>query len=223
MQVVHVLDHHLIEAPADRDVVEDGQMLHVLTQADAAGMRADRHPEVRRQQQNRDHLVDTAKAACVDLAKAHGPGLKELLEHHPVMDVLSGSHPDRGDLTGDRRVPEHIVRAGRLFDPQRRELRQTAHVADGLVNIPDLISVEEQVPVGAEFRMQQRGAAEVVVNVGANLQLEVPPAASDSLPRQGTQLVVVIPKPASRGAVSRDAIGEHLSLPVSAPGHPFLE
>ena len=48
----------------ERDVVEHRQVLDVLAQSDAARMRADRHAELRRHQQHREHLVDAAQPAA---------------------------------------------------------------------------------------------------------------------------------------------------------------
>ena len=47
----------------DGDVVEDREVLHILAQPDAAGVRAYRHAELRRHQQHRQDLVDAAEPA----------------------------------------------------------------------------------------------------------------------------------------------------------------
>ena len=61
MEVVHVLEHAVLERAADRDVVEHGEVLHVLAQADAAGVRAHGDAERRRHEQDREHFVDAAQ------------------------------------------------------------------------------------------------------------------------------------------------------------------
>ena len=68
VQVVDPLDHPVLERAADRDVVEEREVLHVLAEADAAGVRAHRNAELRREQQHGDRLVDAADPAGVDLA-----------------------------------------------------------------------------------------------------------------------------------------------------------
>ena len=62
VQVIDVLDDPPVERAADRDVVEDRQVLDVLAQADAAGMRADRDAELGGHQQDREDLVDARPA-----------------------------------------------------------------------------------------------------------------------------------------------------------------
>ena len=79
----------------DRDVVEDREVLDVFAEADAARVGADRHAELRGHEQDRQHLVDPAHAAGVDLADADGVRLQELLEDDPVLAGLAGGHPDR--------------------------------------------------------------------------------------------------------------------------------
>ena len=69
-------------------------------------------------------LVDAAQPAAVDLAEADRLGLQQLLEDHAVGGVLAGRHADRRDRPGDRRVAQHVVRAGRLLDPPQVERRQ---------------------------------------------------------------------------------------------------
>ena len=71
----------------DAHEIQHRQVLHVFAQADAAGVRADRHAELRRQQQNRQHFVDAADPATVDLTDSNRVRLQKLLEHHPVGDI----------------------------------------------------------------------------------------------------------------------------------------
>jgi len=63
MQVVDVFRDAPLERPADADVVEDRFVLHVFTQADAAGVRADWNSEFRREQEHGHDLVYSAKPA----------------------------------------------------------------------------------------------------------------------------------------------------------------
>src|SRR5690242_11479972 len=58
VQVVDELARAVLEGAGHRDVVEEGEMLHVLAEAYPAGVWADRHAELRRQQQHSQHLVD---------------------------------------------------------------------------------------------------------------------------------------------------------------------
>src|SRR5207244_8532342 len=65
VQMVDVLDHPTGQVAADRDVIEDRQVLDELAQAHAARVRADGDTEAGRQQQHRQHFVDAAQAGRV--------------------------------------------------------------------------------------------------------------------------------------------------------------
>ena len=58
VQVVDVLDHAAVGGAGDGEVVEHREVLDELAQPDAARVRADRQPELGREQEDRDVLVD---------------------------------------------------------------------------------------------------------------------------------------------------------------------
>ena len=64
VQMIHVFDDALLERRADADVVEDREVLDVLAEPDASGMRADGNAEPGRQQQHRQHLVHATEPAA---------------------------------------------------------------------------------------------------------------------------------------------------------------
>src|SRR5919197_2722825 len=109
--MIDPFDDAPVELAADADVVEDGQVLDVFAQADAAGMRANRNAELRGEEEYGEHLVHTADPARVDLADVDRLRLEELLEHHPILDVLARGDGDRRNCVPNRRVPSHVVRA----------------------------------------------------------------------------------------------------------------
>src|SRR5207245_10766138 len=86
--VLDVLEDGVFEGPADGDVIEQRDGLHVLAKAARAGMWADRHAELGRQEEHRQHLVQAAEAACIQLAEADRLSLEELLEDHAVLTML---------------------------------------------------------------------------------------------------------------------------------------
>src|SRR3972149_2309359 len=143
VKVIDVLDHAILHAAAHRDVVEEREMLHVLAETDAAGMRTDRDSELRRHEKHRDHFVHSSETAGIDLTVADGLRAPELLEHHPVVAVLSRGDTDGRDRARDSRVAEDIVRVRGLFDPVGLEARQGLHVRYRLVNIPHLVRAHE--------------------------------------------------------------------------------
>ena len=76
---------------ADRDVVEDRQVLDVLAQPDAAGVRAHRHAELRGHQDHR--RAPRSRRPCGRSrpgTKRIASRLQELLEDHAVLADLAG-------------------------------------------------------------------------------------------------------------------------------------
>src|SRR6266545_2050179 len=210
VQVIDVFEDALIERRANADVIKDRQMLNILAQADTAGMRADRHAELGRHQQHRQHLVDPAEPAGVDLTKADRIGLQQLLEDNPVLHMLAGGHADRRDGASDCRVAQHIVGAGRLLDPQRVEGSQPGHVGDRLADIPDLVGIHHQDAIWPDLLADDLGATHVVVDIAADLHLDVRPATGYRLAQQRAQLIVGIAQPACRRSVGWEAALAHL-------------
>ena len=146
--MVDPLDHPVFERAADAQVVEDGKMLDVLAEADAAGVWADRHAELGCHQDDRQDLVHASDTAGVDLAHVDRSRLEELLEEDSVLDVLPGGDADRRDGLTDPGMSEDVVRARRFLDPPGVELAKRTHRADRFVDAPDLVCVHHQLPVG---------------------------------------------------------------------------
>src|SRR5262245_52182915 len=67
VQMIDIFDDPSLHRPRYRDEVEHRQMLHVLAEPNAAGMRTHRYAELRGHQDDRQILVHTAEAAAVDL------------------------------------------------------------------------------------------------------------------------------------------------------------
>ena len=212
VQVIDVLAHAILQRAADRDVIEDRQVLHVLAEADAARVRADRLLELVRHQDHRERFVHAAHAAGVDLHVADRVGLQQLLEHHAVLADLAGGDGDRRDLPRDPRMPQHVVRTRRLLDPPGIEPRQRLHLGDGLVHVPALVGVHHQRAIRADLLAHDRGAADVVLEVLPDLHLEGRPPLRDGLAAQAPHLVVRISEPPGRRRVGGIAVGAHLGF-----------
>src|ERR1700687_4217631 len=159
VQVVDELAGAVFQRAAHGDVVEDRQVLDVLAEPDAAGVRAHRDAELRRQQKYGQDLVDATEPAAVDLAEVDRLGLHELLEHHAVLHVLARCDADWLDRFADAAVAKHVIRAGGLLDPPRVDLGQHLDRADRLVDAPDLVGVEHQLALGTDRLAAQAGAA----------------------------------------------------------------
>src|SRR5713101_4377271 len=196
MEVVDVLADAVAQGAAYRDVVEDRQVLHVLTEPDATGVRAHRNSELGREQQHRQHLVDAAQPAAVDLAEIDRAGLQQLLEDHAVLHVLTGGDASGLDGRANALVTKDVVRTGRLLYPPWIDIGQAAHRRDGFVDSPDLIGVQHQVGLGPDGLSEEPGAAQVRFRGGADLQLDVREAGGDGLARQVTDALVAVTEPA---------------------------
>ena len=80
-------------------------MLDVLAETDAAGVRTDRYPELRRKEEYGESFVHSTDPAGVQLAYVDGFGLEQLLEDDAVLNVLTRRDADRRDLTTMRAWP----------------------------------------------------------------------------------------------------------------------
>ncbi len=157
---------------AHADVVDDRQVLDQLAQPDAAGVGQTGTP-------NSAAISSTARTSFTPPRRQasiwqieSAAGLEELLEHHPVVDVLAGRDADRRHGAGDRRVAEDVVGRGRLLDPVRIELGQPRHPGDRLVDAPALVGVHGHHPVGPDLLADDPRPAPVVLDVCPDLELE---------------------------------------------------
>src|SRR5258708_7796380 len=118
VQVIGEFDHPIVERAAHTDVIDQRNVLTVFAETDSSRMRTYRHTELRREQQDGKRLAEAAETAIVELAEIDRTGLHQLLEHHAIGRMLSGRDSYRLNRAANRRVTEHVVGAGRLFDPQ---------------------------------------------------------------------------------------------------------
>src|SRR3546814_12969272 len=85
----------------------------------SAGVRADRQIVFRGHQQHREHFVDAAQPARVELDHVDRAFGHELFEHDAVLAHLAGRDLDRRDAFTDAAVADVVVGAGRLLDDPR--------------------------------------------------------------------------------------------------------
>jgi hypothetical protein len=190
VQVVDVLKDPAIGAGRDRDVVEHRQVLDHLAQAHAARVRADGDAELSGQQQDRHVLVDPGHPGRVDVQHVRRAGLQDLLEDHPVGDVLADRHLDRPDRVPDPGQAQDLVRAGRLLNPVRVPRCDRRDRRDRLLDPPALIGVHRDPDGGPDRLPGQRHAPDVSGGIGADLQLDLGEPVADRLPGQLDELVV---------------------------------
>lgn len=90
VQMIHILQHTLLTR--HNHVVDGAEVLRVLGQPHAAGVRDNGDGEFGRHEQHGDDFVHTAQSAGVNLADVDCPAGQELLEHDAVL-----AHFARGD------------------------------------------------------------------------------------------------------------------------------
>ena len=170
-------------------------------------MRADRDAELRGQQQHRDHLVDAADAAGVDLADVDRLGLEELLEDHAVLHVLAGR--DAGSGRSARRMrawpstSSGLVGSSIHHGSKRAE---TPHRGDRLVDAPDLVGVHHQHAVAARAPRGSGAARRSSASRSApTFILTWREARRERLAARALDLLVGVAEPAGRGRVGRVA------------------
>src|SRR5207342_1797449 len=176
VQVIDILDDAILQRRAHGDVVEEGQVLHVLAQPDSSSVRTDGRSELRGEEHYRKALVHAAEPAGIDLAEADGAGLHELLEHDAILTLLARRDANRRDGASDGCVAEDVVGTRGLLDPPRVERRQLADPVDRLADVPDLVGIHHELALRPDLGPNECSASQVVTPVAADLDLEVRPA-----------------------------------------------
>lgn len=203
VEVVDVLEDGALAA--DDDVVNGAQVLRVLGQADAARVGDDGDAVLLGHEQHGQHLVDAAHAAGVDLAHVDGARHDELLEDDAVLAHLARGDADAVGLEGLAHglVAQDVVGRRGLLDEPRLELGELLHVGNGLGHAPDLVGVHHELValVVADDVAGNGQAVLVLLEVAADLDLEVLVAVAQGLGQEGLHLVLAVAEPAGAGGV----------------------
>lgn len=195
------------ELAADDYVVDCAQVLSVFREADTARVRYDGHLELLGHEHNSQSLIHTTQAAGVDLADVNGTGHEQLLEHDTVL-----AHFTRGDANAvrlegfsDGLVAHDVVWRGWLFDEPGLELAELLHVVDCLRDGPDLVGIdhEDVALVEADDFSCDPQASLVLLDVAANLDLEVPVSLGKGVSQKLLHLLFSISQPSRTCCVSR--------------------
>jgi hypothetical protein len=209
VEMVDVLDDTVGEGTGDGEEIEDGEMLDVLAEADAAGVGADGYAELGGHEEDGEVFVDAGDATGVDLADVDGAGLEELLEHDGVMAVFAGGDADTG-LAADAGVAEDVVGTGGLFHPPRLNFDELTRALDGFEDAPLLVGVDHHAVGWADLFADDAGAAKVVCGFATDLEFEVGPAVSEAFAAEAADLLFAVAEPAGGGGVGRVARGFEL-------------
>ncbi len=218
VKVVDVLDDTVGEGAGDGEEVEDGEVLDVLAEADAAGVGADGNVEFCSHEKDGEVFVDAGDAAAVDLADVDGAGLEQLLEHDGVVAVFAGGNAGGSGFAADAGVAEDVVRAGGLFHPPDIYGGELAGALDRFDDSPLLVGVDHHAVFGADFFADDAGAAKVVCRVAADFELEVRPAVGETFAAEAADLVFAVAEPAGGGGVGGISGGFELGKAVGLAG-----
>ncbi len=213
VQVAGVFAQPILERPADADEVDHCQMLNIFAKSDAARVWTDGNAKLCRQQQHCQDFVHAAESTAIDLANSDRTRLEKLFEQNSIRTMLARGDFDRCDCLCDRQMSEDIVGTGRFFDEPRLEFGQRLHPFDRLGNLPDLICIDHQSPFPSDLFANNSTAADVVVQIATDLDLEHIPTLGKTLLAEFSQFFVVVSQPASRCRVGGIAIAFELCNP----------
>ncbi len=207
MQMIHIFDYPAFMGSGNGNIIDHRKMLDIFTQTYATGMGADGQIVFCGHQHNSKDFIDPTQTAGVDLNHIYRAFHDELLEHDPVLAHFASSDLHIANRCADFPVPGNIVGACRFFDEPRLCKTELVHPVDGLIDLPDLIGVDHQVPVRPDCVARYGEAANVIFKVAANLQLDVVETGINGFLAKPAQLVVGIAKPACGCGVAGVAIG----------------
>ena len=171
--VIDVFDHAAVHRAGYRHIIEHREVAYGLAQTHAAGVRADGLVELLCQQVFEHDLLRTGHSGGVDLHDAEGVGLQVLLVQDAALHLFAGGDLDGIDGARNRGVANHVIRAGRLLDPRQIEVVELVDPVDGGGNIPHLVGVHGEAHVGADGFAGLGQATQIVVDVLADLELDL--------------------------------------------------
>ena len=87
-------------------------------------------------------------------------------------------------------MTQDVVGAGRLFDPVGLELGQQLDVGDGVANLPHLVRVHHEAAFGPDLLPHDPRPPDIVLDLLADLHLDVGPAGGDRLATELPELLV---------------------------------
>jgi hypothetical protein len=194
---------------ADDYIIDGAQVLSVFGEADTTRVRYNGNLELLGHEHNSQSLIHTTQAAGIDLADINGAGHEQLLEHDTVLAHFTGGDANavRLESLPDGLVAHDIVWRSWLFDEPGLEFAELLHVVDRLGDGPHLVGVdhEDVTLVEAEDLSCNSQASLVLLDVSANLDLEVSVSLGKCVSQQLLHLLLSISQPSCTCRVSRDS------------------
>ena len=124
---------------------------------------------------------------------------------------------------GDRQVPEDVVGVGRLLDEPGVKLGKLPDPLNRLRHIPDLIGVDHHPGFRPHLVAEDAAAAQIVLEIAADLDLEVRPAAAFEIAALLPQRLVAVAEPAGGGRVAGVARVDQVRDPLRLARLPSAE
>jgi hypothetical protein len=152
-------------------------------------------------------LTPPTRAASI-CTTSTASALQQLLEHDAVVHVLARGDRDRGHGGADAGVAEDVVGARRLLDPRQARVAELPDPGDRLVHAPVLVGIDGQRHVRPDRLAGEGPSTHVVVDVGADLELDEIEPVGDRLVGEAHHLVVAVPEPPRARGVGGEAVGE---------------
>ena len=120
-------------------------------------------------------------------------------------------------------VPHHVVGVGGLLDPAHVELGELFDRVDGVGDAPALVGVDGYGGVGPGCVAGDLEPPPVVVEIGADLELDGGEAIGDSLAAQPVQLLVAVAQPAGRRGVRGQSVTAQIGDAAAAQASALLK
>jgi len=156
---------------SEANVVEENQMLMHLAHVTNVGH--DWEVEDLCEEAHSEELAHARNSRAVDLDERQRIGFHEVLEQHPICDVLAGGNLERADGTRQLHMGLDVIRVCRFFDPVRAEFSEFATNAKSIWERPVLVRIEHQRAFIADQIAQHSRATQVPTFFGrADLKLE---------------------------------------------------
>ena len=216
VQMVDELGDPVLQGPRDRDVVEDRQVLHELAQPDPAGVGTDRDAELAAMKYTDRISLTLPRRAASSWQKSIASAWNICLNSTRFMPCSPVATPI-GE-TALRMAAWPSTSSGLVGSSIHSGLNSASalHPVDRLGHVPDLVGVDHQVRVPADDVPRDAEPPDVVVQVRADLELDVPVPGVDGLLAEPPELLVGVAEPSRARRVARVPAGLELGDAVAA-------